>query len=93
MAVLVDNMDAALSFTEKAIQCRRLATAVNDDRAVKVLLALAEKYEAQAVECATGEDRRQTNACSAPTWCCVQRLMSDEAANTNGNIKACGRRR
>jgi hypothetical protein len=41
-------MDTAAYLTEKATQCRRLAAAVNDDRAVEVLLALAEKFETRA---------------------------------------------
>src|SRR5258708_2267063 len=45
---LGDSMDASAYFTEKAAQCRRLATSVTDDRAAKALLALAEKYEARA---------------------------------------------
>jgi len=48
-------MDTAAYFTEKATQCRRLAMSVTDDRAEKVLLALAEKYAALAAECAARE--------------------------------------
>ena len=49
-------MDAPAYFTEKATQCRRLATSITDDAAEKVLLALAEKYEALAAEYASRED-------------------------------------
>ena len=43
-------MDTAVYLTEKATQCRRLAAAVNADRTVEVLLALAEKFETRATE-------------------------------------------
>jgi len=48
-------MDTAAYLTEKATQCRRLAAAVNDDRTVEVLLALAEKFERRATECTARE--------------------------------------
>jgi hypothetical protein len=35
---------------QESNQCRRLAAAVNYDRAVEVLLALAEKFETRAAE-------------------------------------------
>jgi hypothetical protein len=41
--------------------CRRLAASVTDDAAEKVLLALAEKYEALAVECAAREGREKAD--------------------------------
>ena len=50
-----DSMDAAASFVEKVAQCLRLAASVTDDRTVRALLALAEKYDALAAEYAARE--------------------------------------
>jgi hypothetical protein len=54
-------MDTAAYFIEKATQCRRLSAAVIDDRAVQVLLALAEKYEDLAAESAAREDGKKAD--------------------------------
>ena len=54
-------MDIAAYLTEKATQCRRLAAAVNDDRTVEVLLALAEKFERRAAECTARESSEKAD--------------------------------
>jgi hypothetical protein len=50
------RMESAAYYIEKAAQCRRLAAGLNDDRAVKALWALAEKFEALAAKAAARED-------------------------------------
>ena len=41
-------LDPALYFLEKARQCRRLARAINDERAIEGLTAMADEFEAKA---------------------------------------------
>ena len=48
-------MYAAAYLVEKVAQCLRLAASVTDDRTVRALLALAEKYDALAAEYAARE--------------------------------------
>jgi hypothetical protein len=55
MAVVGASMESASFYTEKAAHCRRLAEAVNDDRAAAALSALAEELETLAAECAARE--------------------------------------
>ena len=41
-------METVQYFRDRAAQCRRLADGINDDRAIRELRAMAEKYEVQA---------------------------------------------
>ncbi len=52
---------AKLSSALTGAQCRRLAAAVNDDRTVEVLLALAEKFERRAAECTARESSEKAD--------------------------------
>jgi hypothetical protein len=52
-------MESASFYTEKAAQCRRLAASITDDRAVKVLSAMAEEFEELAGNYAAREKSAQ----------------------------------